>query len=239
MPSLRDLKIKIFADGADVGTIQNLRGDSLIKGFTTNPALMRKAGVEDYKGFAMQALEAARGHPISFEVIADTDKDILKQARIIAQWGKNVFVKIPIMNTAGRSMRNVIGELGNDGIQVNVTAITHFDQVVDIFPVLSEATASYVSIFAGRIADTGVDPASIVSRSRYLLHHAPKTEIIWASPREVFNIQQAQDAGAHIITVTSDLLAKLKLWGKDLNQYSLETVQLFHSDAQAAGHSID
>ncbi|MGE3149960.1 MAG: transaldolase [Pseudorhodoplanes sp.] len=239
MTKLEDMKIKIFADGADLEAIRKLNGNPLIRGFTTNPTLMRKAGVADYAGFARDALQIVGDKPISFEVFADDLASMERQARIIAGWGRNVYVKIPITNTQGVSCVPLVSRLMADGIQVNVTAILTPEQIREVIDAVSDTVASYVSIFAGRIADSGRDPVPIVAEAQRLLKSKPAAEIIWASPREVLNIWHAESVGCQIITVTPDILAKLSLWGKDLAVYSLETVSMFYQDATRAGYTIE
>jgi len=239
MPILDEFKIKIFADGADLKSIQELSKNPLIKGFTTNPTLMRKSNVEDYKKFASNVIKIVNGHSISFEVFSD-DFDIMeKQALKIASWGENVYVKIPITNTRGEDSGPLVRTLGQVGVKVNVTALTTTKQVEHIVNFLTEDTPSYVSLFAGRIADTGRDPVPIMKESVKILKLKPFAELIWASPRELLNIFQAESIGCHIITVTNDILAKLPIIGKDLNEYSLDTVKMFYHDALQAGFNIE
>lgn len=239
MKKPEDLSIKIFADGADIKDIQRLALNPLIKGFTTNPTLMRKANVTNYADFARKAIEVIGGRPISFEVFADDEAGMDRQARLIAGWGSNVYVKIPVTNTQGISMAPLVRRLADAGIQVNVTAILSATQIEDICDAVSADVPSYVSIFAGRIADTGRDPEPMVVRARELLAGKPAAEIIWASPRELLNVFQAEQVGCHVITATSDILAKLALVGKDLDDYSLDTVKMFYSDAMNAGYNIE
>ncbi|MDR1875266.1 MAG: transaldolase [Synergistaceae bacterium] len=239
MSAIKDLKIKIFMDGADIGSIENCRFDfPFIKGFTTNPTLMRKAGVSDYEAFARRAIEAAKGLPISFEVFSDEFDDMERQARIIASWGTNAYVKIPVTNTGGESSCPLIGKLSGDGIRVNVTAMLSPGQARGAVAALDRDVPAIVSIFAGRVADTGRDPVPLMKDCLALLEAHPRAELLWASPRELLNIMQADEAGCHIITVTSDLMAKLKLVGKDLEEFSLETVKMFYNDARAAGFRL-
>ncbi|OAI53264.1 transaldolase [Planctomycetaceae bacterium SCGC AG-212-F19] len=233
-----DLSVKIFADGADLGVIADLARRPYIAGFTTNPTLMRKAGVTDYRAFAVQALKIVRELPISFEVFADEFDAMERQALAIASWAQNVYVKIPVTNTRAESSVPLIRRLSNAGIPVNVTALLTLDQVRDVAAALCPATPSYVSVFAGRIADTGRDPLPVMTRGLELLAGLPKAELIWASPRELLNVIQANDIGCHIITATPDILAKLALIGNDLDNYSLDTVRMFYHDACAAGYSI-
>jgi transaldolase len=238
MPSLADLKVKIFTDSADAAVIERMSRNPLIRGFTTNPTLLRKAAVPDYRAFAHDTLRRVTDLPISFEVFSDEWDEMEAQAREIASWGSNVFVKIPITNTRGDSSAALIRRLSSDGIRVNVTAMMTFPQVEAAAAALNPAVPANLSIFAGRIADTGCDPLPLLEATVKFLRPTPNWELIWASPREVLNIFQADAIGCHIITVTPDLLAKLDLIGKDLNQYSLETVRMFHDDAQKAGYSL-
>jgi len=238
MTAISSLKTKIYADGADFDSIMKLAANPVIKGFTTNPTLMRKAGIEDYEKFARKLLSAITDRPISFEVFSDDLPAMEKQARIIAGWGKNINVKIPVTNTLGEFTGPVIERLSADGINVNVTAVFTLQQVRDITTRLSSQAPAIISVFAGRVADTGVDPLPIMRESLQIMSAKPRAELIWASPRELLNIIQANDIGCHIITVTHDILGKLGLIGKSLEQYSLETVQMFHRDAAAAGYDI-
>ncbi len=232
------LTIKIFADGADKAAMLELSKNPVIKGFTTNPTLMRKAGVRDVEAFARDVLAAIPDRPISFEVFSDDFAEMERQARTITAWGDNVYVKIPVSDTKGTSSAPLVRKLSGEGIKLNVTALMTVEQVREVGRALADGPSSYVSVFAGRIADAGVDPLPIVLASLAELRPYPQLELIWASPREVFNIVQADQAGCHIITVTGDLLAKLPTLGKGLEQFSLETVQMFHRDAQAAGLEI-
>lgn len=232
------LTTKIFADGADLEQILKLAENPKIKGFTTNPTLMWKAGLTDYTEFAQRLLERITQHPVSFEVFADDAKEITRQARLISKWGSNVYVKVPVTTTDGRSMAPVIHRLSESGIQVNVTAVFTPSQVEKITEAVKDGAPSYISVFAGRIADAGVDPIPIMRESVEIMRDAPSSELIWASPREVLNIVQADAIGCHIITVTHDLLKKLNCIGKDLDTFSLETVQMFHNDAVTAGFEL-
>lgn len=236
--NVADLKIKLFADGAEKKSMLELYRNPLIRGFTTNPTLMRKAGVTYYEFFARNILAAIPDRPISFEVFADEFDEMERQARLIHSWGPNVYVKIPITNTRQRSAIGLIGRLSHDGIKVNVTALFELFQVRAAAEALAGGAASNLSIFAGRIADTGRDPVCIVSSAVFLVSDQPQIEVIWASPRELLNIFQANAAGCHIITATPELLAKLPLAGKDLAEYSLETVQMFAEDAAKAGYCL-
>ena len=239
MPDLRDLKIKIFADSADLDTISQMSKNPLIKGFTTNPTLMRKANVRDYRIFACEVLRIVPDRPVSFEVFSDDFPEMEQQALEIAAWAQNVYVKIPITNTHGEFSGPLIRRLSAAGVQVNVTALLTADQVAKVASSLSDDTKSFVSVFAGRIADTGRDPIPIMAQAVELLSSQSKAELIWASPRELLNIFQADSVGCHIITATSDVLAKLHLVGKDLDTFSLETVQMFRRDALEAGYTIE
>lgn len=235
---LEKLNIEIFADGADLEQIKALAKNPLIKGFTTNPTLMRKAGVSDYERFSRAAIEIAYPRSISLEVFADDLAGIRSQAMEINKWGPNVYVKVPVTLTDGTPTTDVVGDLLEERVKVNVTAITTFEQVFDLsWPIDGKLTPSYVSIFAGRVADTGRDPQEIVRQSVTCLQQT-KAKIIWASPREVLNIIHAEKVGCHIITVTPDILGKLHLWGKDLEEYSLETVKMFREDAVKAAYSL-
>lgn len=233
-----DLAVKIFADGADLAAITTLAADPAIKGFTTNPTLMRQAGVSDYERFARQVLEVVTDRPISFEVFSDDHDEMEKQAQRIAQWAPNVYVKIPVTNTLGRSSEASIRNLVATGVQLNVTAVFTPAQIDGVLDALRDGPASNVSVFAGRIADAGVDPLPIVRHAVEAAAAQPQVEVIWASPREVLNVVQAHEVGCHIITVTHDLLKKLSSLGKDLDQFSVETVQMFHRDAVSAGYTL-
>jgi transaldolase len=236
--SVTELTVKLFADGADAAGMRELYRNPLIQGFTTNPTLMRKAGVTDYRAFARDILQAIPDRPMSFEVFSDEFAEMKRQALEISQWGPNVYVKIPITNTHGESSYGLVRLLANDGVKVNVTAMLPLDQVVHILPALENAASSYVSIFAGRIADTGRDPVPIMAAAVELLRPYPNVELIWASPRELLNVFQADAIGCHIITATHDILKKLNLVGKELHQYSLDTVEMFYEDAQKAGYAL-
>lgn len=238
MTSLQSLKVKLFADGADRAGIETLAANPSIAGFTTNPTLMRKAGITDYAEFAKDALSIIGNRPISFEVFADDIDEMRRQAHVIAPWGDNVYVKIPVTNTLRYSCVPLIKELAADGIKVNVTALMTEDQVKIVAEALADGPASYISVFAGRVADTGRDPLPIMERSVDIIKPYPSIELIWASPREILNVFQADAAGVHVITATHDILAKLPLLGRDLDDYSLETVQMFHRDATAAGFCL-
>jgi len=232
------LGVKIYADGADLAGITALAADPMIKGFTTNPTLMRQAGIADYERFAHDVLAVIGERPISFEVFSDDFDEMEKQARRIAAWGSNVFVKIPVGNTLGESSTHLVRRLADAGVQQNVTALFTLDQAERIVSSLSQGPKANISIFAGRVADAGVDPMPIMSDAVTMLFAHPNIELIWASPREVLNIVQADQVGCHIITVTHDLLKKLPGLGKDLDLFSLETVQMFRRDAVTAGYSL-
>jgi transaldolase len=233
-----ELNVKIFADGADLDAILALAANPRIAGFTTNPTLMWKAGLTDYEEFAKRLLERITEHPISFEVFADDAAEMRRQAQMISRWGDNVYVKIPVSTTDGESMAPLVRELSESGVKVNVTALFTTAQVELITEAVKNGAPSCISVFAGRIADAGIDPVPIMKRSVEIMVQAPRSELIWASPREILNLVQADQVGCHIITVTNDLLKKLDLLGKDLLQYSLETVQMFHRDALSAGFSL-
>jgi len=238
-PSLDSLRIKIFGDGADRKTMVSLAANPLIKGFTTNPTLMRKDGVTDYEGFAREVLAQISDRPVSFEVLSDDLDEMERQARKIVSWGKNANVKIPITNTQRVSTVPLIRKLARDGIKVNVTGMTTLEQVKVAGAALGEGKAySIVSVFAGRIADTGRDPVPMMAEAVKILKPYANVELLWASPRELLNIFQADEVGCHIITVTADVLKKLSLVGKDLEQYSQETVQMFRDDAVKAGYVL-
>jgi transaldolase len=237
--TLSNLRTKIFGDGAELDAMLALYRQPYIKGFTTNPTLMRKAGVTDYRAFALRVLASIPDRPISFEVLSDDFAGIERQAREIAEWGPHVYVKIPVTNTMGVPSVELVHRLSHAGIKVNVTAILTLDQVRDVASAVKGGAPSYVSVFAGRIADTGRDPVPIMARAIEILSVEPRAELIWASPRELLNIFQADAAGCHIISVTHDILKKLHLVDKNLDEYSLETVKMFYDDARAAGLAID
>jgi transaldolase len=238
MPSLADLKVKIFADGADRGSILELYRNPLIKGFTTNPTLMRNAGITDYEAFAREILKAIPDRPISLEVFSDEFAEMEAQARRIASWGENVYVKIPVTTTQGESAIPLVRALARAGVKQNVTALMTLGQVRDVTEALGPGPPSCVSVFAGRIADTGRDPIPMMAAAVELLRPYPQIELIWASPRELLNIMHADQVGCHIITVTPDVLKKLSLVGKDLDEYSLDTVKMFRTDAVKAGFRL-
>lgn len=236
---IENLRVKLFADGADVGEMMLQSQRPYISGFTTNPTLMRRDGVTDYRAFAHAAIAAIPDKPISFEVFSDELAEMERQAREIASWGENVYVKIPITNTDRESTLPVIHALSHDGIKVNVTALMTLAQVTSLSSALSPHTPSYVSVFAGRIADTGIDPIRMMTHAvQHLSTAAPMAQLIWASPRELLNVFQANAIGCHIITATSEILNKIPLIGRDLSDYSLETVKMFRDDAVRAGYTI-
>ena len=236
--SVREFNVKIFADGAEIAGMLEMYRNPLISGFTTNPTLMKKAGITDYKSFAQDVLALIKDKPISFEVFSDDLEEMESQAMMIASWGSNVYVKIPITNTRAKSTVALIERLSNAGVKVNVTAIMTLAQVEEVLPALKNSKGAYVSVFAGRIADTGRDPLPIMRRAMQLLQSYPEVELIWASPRELLNIVQADEIGCHVITVTNDILKKLVTIGKDLSEFSLETVKMFYDDARCAGFSL-
>ena len=238
MSVVDSLKVKIYADGADREGMLEMYEKSYIQGFTTNPTLMRKAGIEDYESFARSILEVISDRPISFEVFADEFEEMERQALEIADWGDNVYVKIPITNTRQQSASGLIESLSSQGVRLNITAILALDQVQEVATAVQNGPACIVSVFAGRIADTGVDPIPIMKDALAILQSVPNVELLWASPREVLNIYQADAIGCDIITATNDLLQKLALAGKDLAEYSLETVRMFYNDAQKAGYEL-
>jgi transaldolase len=232
------IRTKIFADGADLDGIVALAREPHISGFTTNPTLMWKAGLTDYEEFGRRILAEIDELPISFEVLADESPDMRRQAERIATWGDNVYVKIPVSNTRGESMADLAGALSGDGIKVNVTALFTPRQVAEITGAVAGGAPSYLSVFAGRIADAGVDPVPIMREALEIMAEAPRAELIWASPRELLNLVQADAIGCHVITMTYDLLVKLPSLGKDLDEFSLETVRMFHRDAAQAGFEL-
>jgi transaldolase len=238
LKSLSELRVKIFADGADVAGMLEMYRNPLIKGFTTNPTLMRKAGVTDYEAFARGVLRTITDRPISFEVFSDDWSEMERQARKIAQWGPNVYVKIPITNTRAESSVDLIRRLTGAGVKLNITAMTTLEQIRTASAALAGGAPALVSLFAGRVADTGRDPVPMIQAAVVHLHAYPHVELLWASPRELLNIFQADEAGCHVITVTNDVLKKLELVGKDLTEYSLETVKMFHGDAAKAGYVL-
>jgi transaldolase len=238
MPDIALFRVKIFADGADRASILELAANPLIKGFTTNPTLMRKAGITDYESFGRSLAREIPNRPFSFEVLSDDFDEMEQQALQIASWGENVYVKIPITDTHGRSSTLVVKRLAEQGVKINVTALMTLDQVDEVVASLRNGPPSCISIFAGRMADAGCDPLPILCQSLARIRAYPQIELIWASPRELFNIVQAEAIGCHIITVTHDLLKKLPLIGRDLTEYSLDTVKMFVNDARAANFSL-
>jgi transaldolase len=238
MSRLADLKVKIFADGADYDGIVKMSRNPLIKGFTTNPTLMRKAGVSDYEAFARKVLGTITDRPVSFEVFADDFPSMVEQARTIAAWGPNVNVKIPVTNTKGQSSAEIIRALSADGVVLNITAVFTLDQVRAVADALDPKTSAIVSVFAGRIADTGIDPIPHMLAAKQILGSRPKAQLLWASTRELLNIFHAEESSCDIVTVPNEFLAKLDLVDKDLAEYSRETVQLFYRDATAAAYQI-
>jgi len=230
--------VKLFADGADLAGMKEMYANPLIQGFTTNPTLMRKAGIQDYSAFAKQVIALIPDRPISFEVFAD-DFDVMEQQALkIASWGKNINVKIPVTNTKKKFSGPLIKRLSQAGVSLNITAVMTLEQVEEVVDCLTQETPAIISVFAGRIADTGVDPLPVMSKALEIMKVKPKSELIWASPRELLNIFQADAIGCHIITATNDILKKLSLLGKNLEDYSLETVEMFHRDALAAKYDI-
>jgi len=238
MRPISELTTRIFADGADKRGILDMYGKSYIKGFTTNPTLMRKSGLSDYEAFALDILTLIPDRPISFEVFSDDFGEMEIQARKIAMWGSNVYVKIPVTNTSAQPATALIEKLAGAGVKQNVTALMTLGQVRDVTAALAQGPASCISIFAGRIADTGRDPIPMMREALEVMRPYPQIELIWASPRELLNIFQADEIGCHIITVTNDILKKLDLVGKNLEEYSLETVKMFRNDAVAAGFTL-
>jgi transaldolase len=238
MKRLADLSVKVFADGADRAGMLEMYRNPLIKGFTTNPTLMRKAGVSDYEAFARQIIADVPDRHLSFEVFSDEFEEMEQQARLIASWGKNIYVKVPITNTRGESSLPLVETLARVGVKLNVTAVFTLRQVSAVCQAIAGRAPAVVSVFAGRIADAGVDPVPLMTAARELVAGYPGVELLWASPREVFNIFQADACGCHIITVANDLLKKLDSVGKDLDQFSLETVRMFRSDAIKAGFHL-
>jgi transaldolase len=235
---VNQLKIKIFADGAEKTGMLEMAGKPFIQGLTTNPTLMRKAGLSDYKAFAHEILGLIRDKPISFEVFSDEFSEMERQAMEIASWGDNVYVKVPITNTRREPLYPLIRKLSARKVKLNVTALMTLDQVKGTVEALDPAVPSYISVFAGRIADTGRDPLPLMVDSLKAMKGSPKAELIWASPRELLNIFQADEIGCHIITVTNDILKKLDMVGYDLGEYSLDTVKMFYRDGQAAGFRL-
>jgi transaldolase len=238
MKTVANLKVKLFADGAEKKSMLELYANPLIQGFTTNPTLMRKANIIDYQAFARDILAVIHDRPISFEVFADDFDEMERQARLIATWGPNVYVKIPVTNTRRESACPLVNRLSHHGIKLNVTALLTLDQVRQVACALEGGAPSYISVFAGRIADTGVDPVPMMAEAVRILSGHPEMELIWASPRELLNVFQADEIGCHIITATTDILKKLSLVSKDLTDYSLETVRMFADDAAKSGFTL-
>lgn len=234
----KDFRIKIYMDGADIEPMKAAYKAGTVKGFTTNPTLMRKSGITDYAAFAKAAIAAIPDLPISFEVFSDDFASMEAEARVIASWGGDTFIKIPITNTKGESAVPLIRKLSAEGFSLNVTALMTLAQVKDVAAAVSKDSRTIVSVFAGRIADAGVDPVPVMRQAKAALSHLPKAELLWASPREVLNLVQADEIGCEIITITADILAKVPTLGKDLDQFSLETVKMFYNDAQAAGFKL-
>jgi transaldolase len=237
-PNISALRVKIFADGADLAGMVEMAKLPYIAGFTTNPTLMRKANVIDYRAFAREVLQAIPDRPISFEVFADEFVEMERQAHEIASWGGQVYVKVPVTNTKRQSSCDLIRRLSREGIRLNITALLTLAQVRDVADAVADSPASCISVFAGRIADTGRDPVPFMAEAVNVLRPYPAEELIWASPRELLNIFQADAIGCHIITVTNDVLKKLAIVGKDLSEYSLDTVRMFHDDASRAGYVL-
>lgn len=238
MPSVKELKIKIFADGANVTEMKKVYSEGIVKGFTTNPTLMKKDGVKDYVAFAKDVLSEIKDMPISFEVFTDDFESMERQAREIGSWGDNVFIKIPITNTKGEPSYELIKKLSDDGMKLNITAILTLEQIKNVSKSINEETPAIVSLFAGRIADTGRDPIPYIKESLNILKGNSNAELLWASSRELLNIFQAEECGCHIITVTNDLLKKLQMVNKDLKELSLDTVKMFYNDASSAGYNF-
>jgi transaldolase len=238
MSFLKDMKIKIFADGADKYGMLEMYQQPHITGFTTNPTLMRQAGITDYKAFALDILNEIPDRPISFEVFSDEFSEMERQAREIASWGENVYVKIPVTNTHAECSCELVRKLSEEGIKLNVTALMTLRQVGRVVDAVRAGAPCYISVFAGRIADSGIDPVPLMKQALELMTEAPNAELIWASPREVLNLIQADSIGCHVITVTNDILKKLPNLGKDLTVFSLETVKMFQTDAERAGFSL-
>jgi transaldolase len=233
-----DFKIKIFADGADINGMKEMYRAGYVSGFTTNPTLMKKAGVTDYERFAKEIVKSITNLPLSFEVFSDDFETMEKEARKIGNWADNIYIKIPVTNTKGESSVNLIKKLSAEGLKLNVTAILTLEQVKKVLEALTSGVGAYISVFAGRIADTGIDPMPVMKKTAELCRSVGKTESLWASTRELYNIFQAQECGNDIITVTNDVLKKLPLIGKDLTELSLETVQMFYDDAKSLGYRL-
>ena len=238
MKKVEDLKVKIFADGADKAGMLEMYSKSFVRGLTTNPTLMKKAGITDYRTFCKDILTSIKDKPLSFEVFSDDFSEMERQALEIASWGENVYVKIPVTNTKQETCYALVKKLANQKVKLNVTALMTLDQVNNVVASLDPNVPSYVSVFAGRVADTGYDPVPMMAKAVGILKAAPASELIWASPRELLNIFQADDIGCHVITVTNDILKKLSLVGYDLDDYSLDTVKMFYKDAIDAGYKL-
>ena len=238
MTSVKELKIKIFADGANVSEMKKVYSEGIVKGFTTNPTLMKKDGVKDYIAFAKDALSEIKDMPVSFEVFTDDFESMERQAREIGSWGDNVYIKIPVTNTKGEPSYELIRKLTGDGMKLNITAILTIEQIENVVKSIDKNTPAIVSLFAGRIADTGRDPVPYIKESLKILKEKPNAELLWASSRELLNIFQAEACGCHIITVTNDLLKKLQMVDKDLKELSLDTVKMFYNDATSAGYNF-
>lgn len=238
MKKVEELKVKIFADGADKAGMLEMYEKPFVKGLTTNPTLMKKAGITDYRAFCKDILTSINDKPLSFEVFSDDFSEMERQALEIASWGDNVYVKIPITNTRQEACYDLVNKLAAQKVKLNVTALMTLDQVRNVVAALDPNIPSYVSVFAGRIADTGYDPVPLMTTAVEILKTAPAAELIWASPRELLNIFQADEIGCHVITVTNDILKKLSLVGYDLDKYSLDTVKMFYADAIAAGFKL-
>jgi len=238
MKKVEELKVKIFADGADKVGMLEMYSKPFVKGLTTNPTLMKKAGITDYRAFCKDILTSIKDKPLSFEVFSDDFSEMERQALEIASWGENVYVKIPVTNTKQETCYTLVKKLANQKVKLNVTALMTLDQVSNVVASLDPNVSSYVSVFAGRVADTGYDPVPMMAKAVSILKAAPASELIWASPRELLNIFQADDIGCHVITVTNDILKKLSLVGYDLDQYSLDTVKMFYKDAVDAGFKL-
>lgn len=239
MARIDELGVKIFADGANIEDFKRLRNIPYIRGYTTNPTLMKKAGVTNYEGFIRELLPIVNGRPLSLEVISDDFTEMRKQAIKLSGFGENVYVKIPIMNTKGESSISLVEDLTHSGVKVNVTALLALEQVEKVARVLTGGEPAIVSVFAGRVADTGVDPVPLMMEARGLLADCPNAELLWASPRELLNILHAEEAGCHIVTVLPEILDKLHLVGYDLVEFSLDTVKMFYNDAVNSGLSLD
>jgi transaldolase len=236
--NFKALRVKLFQDGADLGSMVEAKKRGLVAGFTTNPSLMRKAGISDYKAFALQVIKEIPDLPVSFEVFSDDFETMEREAREIASWGGDTYVKIPITNSRGESAGPLIQKLSREGFSLNVTAMMTLAQVEVVAKAADAKSRTIVSVFAGRIADTGVDPIPAMTNAVKMLEKLPRAELLWASPREVLNVIQADECGCQIITATPDIIAKIGMLGKDLTQYSLETVKMFYDDARAAGFKL-